>query len=124
MTEVLTKLSKGVECIICKKTLFNPRILPCHHTCCLACLDEIVVFEKNGSGKLKCPSSECNAVANIKSTETISSTFGINHSLQHVLDILKEYKETYVTYIQFIYGVYHAIVLSLLKYRLTVISLI
>ena len=94
MAEVLTKLSKGVECIVCKKTLFNPRSLPCQHTCCLACLDEIIVFDKDGSGKLKCPSSECSCIVNIKTTETISSTLGINHTLQNVLDILKEHKET------------------------------
>ena len=90
---LVTKLSKGVECIVCKKTLFDPRSLPCLHTCCLACSDEIVVFHKDGSGKLKCPSSECNGVVNISTNETLSSKLLLNYVVQNILDILKDSKD-------------------------------
>ena len=89
MDEALTKLSKEVECILCHKTLSNPRILTCHHTFCQACLDEIITFQEDGNGQLKCPSSGCTNTVNIVVTETVSSKLSISYMFQNVLHILK-----------------------------------
>ena len=88
----ITKLSSKVECFICHKILFKPRNLSCNHTFCQACLDEIIIFDKNGCGKLQCPMNECNGSASIGTTETVGLKLPVNYSLQHVLDMLKESK--------------------------------
>ena len=46
-------LAKILECSICLDQMVVPKILPCYHTFCLACLCKIEPEEK----KIKCP--EC-----------------------------------------------------------------
>ena len=40
---------------MCHDTIFNPKDLPCPHSICNDCLDELVVFQEDGSGMIQWP---------------------------------------------------------------------
>ena len=91
---IITQLSGKLECMICHQTLFNPRNLPCHHSFCQTCLDNIITFKKNGSGRITCPMNNCPEVVNVGVTESVSTKLGVNYTTQNVLDFLRESKQS------------------------------
>ena len=92
----LTILKKSIECPICQEPQLNPKHLPCHHSFCKGCLDDMVKFEQDGSAKIVCP-MKCIGNCFIKSNETTNS-LPSNYSMQSVLDIVKASYDRYVEY--------------------------
>src|SRR6218665_2761425 len=53
---VIIQLTEMTECCICLKTFTDPRMLPCIHTFCFQCLNELVkMSDKKPGDKMKCP---------------------------------------------------------------------
>ena len=50
--EALETITSLLRCVICQETLRHPKILPCHHSCCLTCLEG-----QASGGEILCP--EC-----------------------------------------------------------------
>ena len=50
--EVLHNLDALLRCVICQHILQQPKLLPCHHSCCLSCLEG-----QSSGGEIHCP--EC-----------------------------------------------------------------
>src|SRR6218665_1508319 len=52
----LTQLTEMTECCICLKTFTDPRMLPCIHTFCFHCLNEMVdKSDKQPGDEIQCP---------------------------------------------------------------------
>src|SRR6218665_3502406 len=52
----LTQLTEMTECCICLKTFTDPRMLPCIHTFCFQCLNDMVdKSDKKPGDKIQCP---------------------------------------------------------------------
>ena len=70
------ELTAKLRCLKCTLQLQQPRILPCHHTFCKSCIDDVVEengeFDTNGNLTLRCPKEECNKPFIIKHNETSS----------------------------------------------------
>ncbi|XP_072035907.1 uncharacterized protein [Amphiura filiformis] len=50
--EILDTLTSLLRCVICQQKLNQPKILPCHHSCCLSCMEG-----QTSGGEILCP--EC-----------------------------------------------------------------
>ena len=69
----------------------DPRLLPCHHTYCRLCIDDLLKFHENGEATVKCPKN-CNGETTIGHQET-SKILPINFSLSNILDVIKGHKQ-------------------------------
>ncbi|XP_057304339.1 E3 ubiquitin-protein ligase Midline-1-like isoform X2 [Hydractinia symbiolongicarpus] len=78
------QLSALLECKICMDTYDNPKLLSCGHTYCKNCLDDILVFQKNGSAEIRCP-LKCKSVVTIAEKDT-TSLLSTNYSLSDIID--------------------------------------
>src|SRR6218665_182502 len=55
-SSALTQLTEMTECCICLKTFTDPRMLPCIHTFCFQCLQEMVdKSDKKPGDEIQCP---------------------------------------------------------------------
>lgn len=78
------QLSALLECKICMDTYDNPKFLSCGHTYCKNCLDDILVFQKNGSAEICCP-LKCKSVVTIAKNDT-TSFLATNYPLSDIID--------------------------------------
>ena len=54
--QLLKNLKKEAQCPVCLDTLKNPKTLPCLHSFCLECLDELAIFARRQlETTIKCP---------------------------------------------------------------------
>ena len=77
---------KHLECSICLELFENPRELACRHIFCKCCLDEIVKFNEDGSGKINCPHG-CNdntILGADKTTNDIGSSIYVNSMIDEL----------------------------------------
>ena len=105
MESLLTDLKKSVECIVCQEPQLLSKDLPCHHSFCKGCLDDMVTFRDDGSAVLTCP-LKCIGNVVIKSNETTNS-LPINYTLQSVLDLVKASYDSYVNIFLCFYNKYY-----------------
>ncbi|XP_057311342.1 uncharacterized protein LOC130648867 [Hydractinia symbiolongicarpus] len=66
------ELAAILECKICLDTYYKPKILNCGHAYCQDCLDDILVFQNDGSAELPCP-LRCTKKTILSKEETTSS---------------------------------------------------
>lgn len=77
----IENMKKQVECPICLDTLDDPRLLPCSHTMCYKCIQEMV----RACGEFKCPFRDGPTV----SQQQIDQ-LPLNRALKDIIDCLKE----------------------------------
>ncbi|XP_057310157.1 E3 ubiquitin-protein ligase TRIM56-like [Hydractinia symbiolongicarpus] len=66
------QLSSLLECKICLETYHNPKQLYCGHTYCQNCLDDLAIFNEDGSAEIHCP-LRCPMKTKLDPHETTSS---------------------------------------------------
>jgi len=55
-SSAMSKLDDITECCICLKTFIDPRMLPCIHTFCLQCLNDLAdKSNKKAGDEIPCP---------------------------------------------------------------------
>ena len=101
----LTALKKSLECVVCQEPQFHPKHLPCHHSFCKGCLDDMARFEHDGSAVIKCP-MKCVGNVLIKPNETCNS-LPSNYTLQSVLDVVTASYDRYVNIIFAFFSKYY-----------------
>ena len=71
-----------LNCLICTEPFKNPRVLPCHHTFCLSCLDRyFATTQQEGNmepGTFPCP--VCRQVVNVPESGIEGLTLNCEHS--------------------------------------------
>ena len=82
------KLLETMKCALCHEILLYPKTLPCTHTFCSSCLDDILKFNKDGSATLECP-NKCEGIVNVGSTMSINSVLYTSIQLQQLWILLK-----------------------------------
>ena len=70
--KLFKSLKKEVECPLCLETVKNPKTLPCLHSFCLECLDELATFARRQlQTTIKCPVSQSSFA--IRDTDTVDN---------------------------------------------------
>ena len=84
--ELFRNLKKEVECPLCQETVKNPKTLPCLHSFCLECLDELANFARRQlQTTIKCP--VCQISFQIPDTDTFANLPSSFH-LNRLVDVL------------------------------------
>ena len=85
--EALSKLDGILNCPICLDSYTDPRALPCLHTYCKKCIDNLPSVER-GSRIVNCP--ECRRVCQLgrEGADTLPKAFHV-HNLQEIKESLK-----------------------------------
>ena len=84
--QLFNSLKKEAECPLCLETIKNPKTLPCLHSFCLECLDELASFARRQlQTTIKCP--VCQASFPIPDTDTFTSLPSSFH-LNRLVDVL------------------------------------
>ncbi|XP_044164278.1 E3 ubiquitin-protein ligase TRIM71-like [Acropora millepora] len=85
-------LKKEAECPLCLETVKNPKTLPCLHSFCLQCLDELASFARRQlQTSVKCP--VCQASFPIPDTNTFANLPSSFH-LNRLVDVLALHDST------------------------------
>ena len=81
--EALSKLGGILNCPICLDSYTDPRALPCLHTYCKKCIDNLSTGGKKGTRNVKCP--ECRQVCQIgkEGASSLPKAFHV-HNLQEI----------------------------------------
>ena len=85
---LLDRIAKQIECGICLQPFVNPRLLQCGHTYCKNCLDEVLVFNSDGSAVINCP-KRCEGANHIPADKT-TECLGVNYELQGIVDMFDQ----------------------------------
>ena len=86
LNNFLRVLKKDAECPLCLETVKNPKTLPCPHSFCLKCLDELASFARRQlQGRIKCP--VCQTSFQIPDTDTFANLPSSFH-LNRLVDVL------------------------------------
>ena len=84
--QLFKSLKKEAECPLCLETVKNPRTLPCLHSFCLECLDELASFARRQlQTTIKCP--VCQTSFPIPDTDTFANLPSSFH-LNRLVDVL------------------------------------
>ena len=74
VTRSVTEIKNLVVCDVCKKTINEPKILPCSHSFCKACLENLTTQDQenvDGEGKkLECQT--CRSTVTLKANENVA----------------------------------------------------
>ena len=84
--QLFKSLKKEAECPLCLETVKNPKTLPCLHSFCLECLDELANFARRQlQTTIKCP--VCQTSFPIPDTDTFANLPSSFH-LNRLVDVL------------------------------------
>ena len=84
--QLFKSLKKEAECPLCLETIKNPKTLPCLHSFCLDCLDELANFARRQlQTTIKCP--VCQTSFQIPDTDTFANLPSSFH-LNRLVDVL------------------------------------
>ena len=84
--QLFKRLKKEAECPLCLETVKNPKTLPCLHSFCLECLDELASFARRQlQATIKCP--VCQTSFPIPDTDTFA-TLPSSFHLNRLVDVL------------------------------------
>ena len=84
--QLFKSLKKEAECPLCLETVKNPKTLPCLHSFCLECLDELTNFARRLlQTTIKCP--VCQTSFQIPDTDTFANLPSSFH-LNRLVDVL------------------------------------
>ena len=81
-SEGLKKLEHQLICPICLDHFTDPKILPCFHSLCLQCLQNVPVELVNGSLYLPCPTCRLSCLVPGKGVASLPPSFVINNLIE------------------------------------------
>ncbi len=94
-TEALKKVEDQLECTICLQPYANPKLLPCFHVFCKHCLEQIVLYNRDGPS-LTCPTCRLPIPLSPSGVIALQPAFHINHLLD-IRDTLQKAKVSHET---------------------------
>ena len=88
-SEVLHKLEEQLTCPICLEQYTNPKFLPCFHSFCSKCLENVPLELQQGSYTLPCPTCRYPCQLSQQGVQALPSSFTINN-LSEVYNLMKK----------------------------------
>ena len=88
-SEVLHKLEEQLTCPICLEQYTNPKFLPCFHSFCSKCLENVQLELQQGSYTLPCPTCRYPCQLSQQGVQALPSSFTINN-LSEVYNLMKK----------------------------------
>ena len=88
-SEVLHKLEEQLTCPICLEQYTNPKFLPCFHSFCSNCLENVPLELQQGSYTLPCPTCRSPCQLSQQGVQALPSSFTINN-LSEVYNLMKK----------------------------------
>ena len=88
-SEVLHKLEEQLTCPICLEQYTNPKFLPCFHSFCSKCLENVPLELQQGSYNLPCPTCRSPCQLPQQGVQALPSSFTINN-LTEVYNLMKK----------------------------------
>ena len=88
-SEVLHKLEEQLTCPICLEQYTNPKFLPCFHSFCSKCLENVPLELQQGSYTLPCPTCRSPCQLSQQGLQALPSSFTINN-LSEVYNLMKK----------------------------------
>ena len=88
-SEVLHKLEEQLTCPICLEQYTNPKFLPCFHSFCSKCLENVPLELQQGSYNLPCPTCRSPCQLSQQGVQALPSSFTINN-LSEVYNLMKK----------------------------------
>ena len=88
-SEVLHKLEEQLTCPICLEQYTNPKFLPCFHSFCSKCLENVPLELQQGSYTLPCPTCRSPCQLSQQGVQALPSSFTINN-LSEVYNLMKK----------------------------------
>ena len=89
-SEVLHKLEEQLTCPICLEQYTNPKFLPCFHSFCSKCLENVPLeLGQQGSYTLPCPTCRSPCQLPHQGVQALPSSFTINN-LSEVYNVMKK----------------------------------
>ena len=83
--EVVASIRKNLTCALCQNLLQDPRILPCLHTFCMHCIENLLRSRKTATETVPCPT--CTQEVTIESRKA-ARALPANSLLVSLLDVL------------------------------------
>ena len=87
--EAIKKVEDQITCPICMEHFTDPRVLPCFHSYCLACLQRVPVDLVEGNYSLPCPTCRSTCPVPDKGIASLPLSFVVNN-LVEVYDLMKK----------------------------------
>ena len=88
-SEVLHKLEEQLTCPICLEQYTNPKFLPCFHSFCSKCLENVPLELQQGSYTVPCPTCRSPCQLSQQGLQALPSSFTINN-LSEVYNLMKK----------------------------------
>ena len=88
-SKVLHKLEEQLTCPICLEQYTNPKFLPCFHSFCSKCLENVPLELQQGSYTLTCPTCRSPCQLSQQGVQALPSSFTINN-LSEVYNLMKK----------------------------------
>ena len=88
-SNILHKLEEQLTCPICLEKYTNPKFLPCFHSFCSKCLENVPLELQQGSYTLPCPTCRSPCQLPQQGIQTLPSSFTINN-LTEVYNLMKK----------------------------------
>ena len=82
------RFRKLLECSICLDVYENPKTLRCSHEYCARCLEDVMVFQRDGSVKIACP-MRCTEDTVLNNDQTVKH-LATSYTIKSLLDTLRE----------------------------------
>ena len=88
MTTRTTAFENCLECSICLDAYEDPKTLRCSHEYCAQCLEDMMVFQRDGSVNIACP-MRCTEDTDLSNKQTVVH-LAMSYTIKSLLDTLKE----------------------------------
>ena len=83
----LSELQSALECSVCLEQYENPKMLKCTHEFCKECLEQLVLFQPDGSATITCP-MRCSQITTISKDTTVND-LSASYIAKNILGALK-----------------------------------
>lgn len=99
MSELISDIFKIIECTICTEVMDDPKELHCEHAFCKACLDNVLMFDKDGGVTISC--TICKKETTLEHNQT-TNDLQANRYLKNLVSTYNEKRYCLISVMSFV----------------------